>query len=55
MVAALKLLLSGYENMTNLKINYSKNELIPLNNMEQKGTSLANIIGCKVGKLPIKY
>jgi hypothetical protein len=55
MIAAIKLLLTGYENMTGLKIDYSKSELIPLNITEHKGISLANIIGYKVGNLPIKY
>jgi hypothetical protein len=55
MVEALKLLLQGFENMSGLRINYTKSELIPLNISQQEGTTLANILGCKVGKLPITY
>jgi hypothetical protein len=55
MVAALKLLLVGFEHMLGLKINYSKSEMIPLNLQETESNRLANIIGCKIGILPIKY
>jgi hypothetical protein len=41
--------------MSGLKINYTKSELIPLNISQQEGTTLANILGCKVEKLSITY
>jgi hypothetical protein len=55
MVAALKLLLVGFEYLSGLKINYSKSEMIPLNLTETESYRLANVIGCKIGTLPIKY
>jgi hypothetical protein len=55
MVAALKLLLVGFEYLSGLKINYSKSEMIPLNLTETESYRLANVIGCKIGILPIKY
>lgn len=53
MVESLKLFLIGFENLLGLKINYIKSELIPLNISE--GVAYANILECKVNKLPIKY
>jgi Reverse transcriptase (RNA-dependent DNA polymerase) len=53
--AALKLLLSGFENMTGLKINYSKSEVISLNLTTHKENLLAQILECKIESLPIKY
>jgi hypothetical protein len=55
MVVALKLLLAGFENMSSLNINYSKSELIPLNLSDDEDNHLAEILGCKIGSLPIKY
>jgi hypothetical protein len=55
MVVALKLLLVGFENMSGLKINYSKSELMPLNLFDNEGNHLAGILGYKIGCLRIKY
>jgi hypothetical protein len=41
--------------MSGLSINYSKNELIPLNLSDNEGNHLAEILECKIGSLPIKY
>jgi hypothetical protein len=55
MAAALKLLLVGFDNISWLKINYSKSKLIYLNLNESEGNHLVEILGCKIGSLPIKY
>jgi hypothetical protein len=48
MIETFKLLIQGFENISGLKINYTKSELIPLNITNQEGTQLANILGCKL-------
>jgi hypothetical protein len=55
MLETLKLILIGFENLTGLKINYTKNELIPLNITEQESNNMAQLFGCKISTLPIKY
>jgi hypothetical protein len=55
MIEALKLLLVGFENLSDLKINYTKSELIPLNLTDEESTCLAQIFGYKVDKLLINY
>jgi hypothetical protein len=54
-IEALKLLLVGFENLSGLKINYTKSELIPLNLTDEESTCLAQIFGYKVDKLLINY
>jgi hypothetical protein len=41
--------------MSGLKINFTKSELISLNISTQEGQQYANILGCKVGTLPLTY
>jgi Reverse transcriptase (RNA-dependent DNA polymerase) len=55
MIEAFKLLIQGFENMSGLKINYTKSEFIPLNISNQEGTQLANMLRCKLGSFPITY
>ena len=55
MVEALKLLSSGFENMTGLKINFHKSIMFPLNLDEIESTRLASRFGCIVNQLPITY
>jgi Reverse transcriptase (RNA-dependent DNA polymerase) len=55
MMEVLKVILIGFENLIGLKINYTKSELIPLNLREDDSINLAQIIGCKISKLPINY
>jgi hypothetical protein len=52
----LKCILTCFELMSGTGINYRKNELVPIN-LESKDEiiSFANIFGCSVGTLPIKY
>jgi hypothetical protein len=54
-IQVLRWLLIGFENLSRLKINYAKCEMIPLNIYEEMGHHLAFLFGCKVGTLPISY
>lgn len=55
MIEALKILLIGFENLSGLKINFSKSEIVPLNLIEEEGQQIAAILGCKLVSLPITY
>ncbi|XP_078170754.1 uncharacterized protein LOC144565020 [Carex rostrata] len=55
MVASLKLHLIAFENLSGMKINYAKSEMVPLNLLVQEGHHLAQIFGCTVSCLPITY
>lgn len=50
-----KCILKGFEGVSGLSINLSKSELIPLNIPTYSASSMANLLGCKLGKLPITY
>jgi hypothetical protein len=52
-VDAFKMLVIDFENISGLKMNYTKSKLVPLNLLESEGTQLANILDCKVTSLPI--
>jgi hypothetical protein len=49
------MLLIGFENLSGLKINYTKSELVPLNLTQSEGSQITTIIGCKIVSLPITY
>jgi len=51
----LKLLLYLYEDMSGLKINFTKSEVIMVNQEESKSLDFSNMFNCSVGKWPIKY
>ena len=44
-----------FEALPGIKINFQKTELIPLNISLANGAVLADIFGCKVSKLSLKY
>jgi hypothetical protein len=48
-------LLISFENLSGLKINYAKCEMIPFNISEEMGHNLASQFECKVSYLPITY
>lgn len=54
-IEALKWILLGFENLSGMKVNFAKCEMIPLNISSPEGLHLASLIGCKVGTLPISY
>jgi Reverse transcriptase (RNA-dependent DNA polymerase) len=55
MVERLKWALLIFENISGLKINLSKSELVPLNLDPAQGQYLASLLNCYLRKLPIKY
>jgi hypothetical protein len=56
MIDALKLVLIGFEDLSGLKVNFTKSELVPLNYLSQQESTLyANIMGCKISSFPIQY
>jgi hypothetical protein len=50
-----KLLLYLYELMSELKINFAKNEVILINGDENKNIQMAELFNCQIGVFPIKY
>lgn len=54
-IEALKLHLIAFENLSGMKINYAKSEMVPLNLNPAEGEVLASIFGCKTAKLPLTY
>jgi hypothetical protein len=51
----LKVVLTCFEQVSGMRINYEKSELIPLCVRDEEVNSYINIIGCALGKFPIKY
>jgi hypothetical protein len=54
-IQVLRWLSIGFENLSRLKINYSKREIISMNIFEDEGNNLASLFGRNVGTLPISY
>lgn len=48
-------MLACFENLSGLKINYDKCELVPINLGEAKSKILSQIFCCKIGSFPLKY
>jgi hypothetical protein len=51
----LKWVLTCFEQVSRMRINYQKSELIPLCLEEEETKFYADILGCVVGNFPIKY
>jgi hypothetical protein len=54
-VANLKLLLLCFENMSGLKINFAKSEVVVTGVTDQERQKFADALNCKLGSLPFKY
>jgi Reverse transcriptase (RNA-dependent DNA polymerase) len=54
-IQALRWFLLGFENLSDMKIKFSKCEMIPLNLKEKEGSHLASLFGCKLGHLSLTY
>jgi hypothetical protein len=50
-----KFLLYYFENMSGLRINYHKSEVMVVGATEEESATIANMLNCKVGSLHIKY
>jgi hypothetical protein len=51
----LKFLLFCYEELSGMKINYSKSEVFTVGLSEQESQSVANAFNCNLGEFPMKY
>jgi hypothetical protein len=51
----MKLLLYLFENMSGLKINFNKSEVIMVSEDESKALAYSNMFNCATGSWPIKY
>jgi hypothetical protein len=51
----LKWVLTSFEQVSIMRINYSKSEVIPLCLDDNETTVFAKILGCDGGSLPIEY
>jgi Reverse transcriptase (RNA-dependent DNA polymerase) len=55
MLEKIKWALKEFEGISDLKINFAKSELIPLNISTSDATAPAALFQCKIGRLPMKY
>ncbi|CAN6320958.1 unnamed protein product, partial [Urochloa humidicola] len=51
----IKFLLYLYENMSGLKINFNKSEVIMVSQDDQKALNYAELLNCATGRWPMKY
>jgi mannosylglycoprotein endo-beta-mannosidase len=51
----LRWVLTYFEHVSGMKINYNKSELVPINLDQAEVDSFKNIMGCEVDQFPIKY
>ena len=51
----LKWLLSCFEQICGMRINFHKCDLIPINVDEEQARLVAEALSCKLGKFPLKY
>jgi hypothetical protein len=54
-VANLKFILYCLKEMSGLKINYHKSEVIVVGASKEESTKIANCLNCREGELPMKY
>lgn len=45
----------SFEALSGIKINFQKTKLVPLHMPSSDGKQLADLFGCKLAKLPLKY
>ena len=55
MLENLKCILMWYEQVSGMRINFHKSEMVPINLEADEVHRLAHIFSCPVGKFPIKY
>jgi hypothetical protein len=54
-IVNLKLLLLVFEDMSGLKINFNKSEVVVLGRDLREQTRVANLLNCRLGQFPINY
>jgi hypothetical protein len=55
MLRSVKLILSCYEAMSGMKINYEKSEIFTIGRTDEEQRVAANCLGYKIGVFPMKY
>jgi hypothetical protein len=55
MAKNLKWVLTCFEQVSGMKVNYNKNELVPINLDENEIADFKEVFDCVVGSFPIKY
>jgi hypothetical protein len=53
-IANAKFLLYCFENMSRLKVNYHKSEVMVVGATDEEGADIANMLNCRVESLPFK-
>lgn len=51
----LRWVLTCFEQVSGMRINFDKSEMIPINLVDDEIHSLSDIFGCPVGSFPIRY
>lgn len=51
----LKCILMWYEQISGMRVNFHKSELVPLNLSQDEAHWMAHIFSCPIGSFPIKY
>ena len=51
----LKLILSAFEQLSGLKINFHKSEVFYFGDAQEEATQYAELFGCGLGQFPINY
>ena len=51
----LKLILSAFEQLSGLKINYHKSEVFCFGEAQEEASQYAELFGCELGQFPINY
>jgi hypothetical protein len=54
-IAHLKLLLLYFENMSGLKINFDKSEVLVMGMSAPEQRRIVNLLNCRLGQFPMKY
>jgi hypothetical protein len=54
-ISNIKFLLYCFENMSGLKINYNKSEVMAMGVSAEESSRIARLLSCKEGALPMKY
>jgi hypothetical protein len=54
-IEVLKWILVAFEDLSDLKINFDKCKMVPLNIFFEEGANLVDILECKISSLSITY
>jgi hypothetical protein len=54
-LANLKGILLWFEQISGMKVNFHKSELVPMNISEEEAHDLSHLFSCPLGSFPLKY